>query len=586
MKFISTLWQRVKRFTRRYTVGILLLPVIMTGCARPVCEDPSASSTPAIRLGELRSDVLCQGGTVRVSIAVEGGHFYTMLGDFIGSPLGNNMVTGRMFGPPVSPDIEFQFGNLDELSGTLIRSFFARTTGNVTIELTNESRLFVQGVEETVTLFGDFTIVETRFQMVDSGVEDHGELPENATHLLANNNTTFGTLPTGDKLDYFRLPVEAGRSYRVIFETTKDLRFGTARVDRFGQFTELVPTDNGTDFDIRAKRGIVETQDFTVRITEDALLAVSIPPIDPVDLLLLLGQENTLDGFPIEYAITISELGPDALGSACNIVVPAPTIDWAQILKRSEGVFDLTCRENTIDDIFLKYVQQDPDVTVDITSSGDRFMVLTNMLGFQEIFIPGTDIQNLNDLQININTNLVFENELGASFHAGIIERAKIFRSEIERLLNPELPIRVAGFSLGGAVAVIFSLYLDLDGFEVDSVLTFGQFPLTDEGGVRKFANHPLLRIKSGLDGIPDLFIEQFNHFGDMIILLDGPLFVYLDSDNANFVSATSDLRAFDPFVDHTTYLDRLQGKKLSPAQVSFCDAKAFLADGVNRECP
>ncbi len=214
-------------------------------------------------------------------------------------------------------------------------------------------------------------------------------------------------------------------------------------------------------------------------------------------------------------------------------------------------------------------------------------MILHDALdGIQEVFIPGTNIGSPNDQLTNIEANPMFDDELMASFHAGALGRARQARSEIEGLLDPKIPTRVAGYSLGGAVAVIFSLYLEIDGFEVDSILTFGQFPLTDEDGVRKFAHHPLLRIKSGLDGVPDLFIEQFNHFGDMIIILDGPLFVYLDPHNENFTSATSNLRAFDPFIEHDTYLDRLHGKKLAPAQISFCDAKAFLTDGVNRVCP
>lgn len=120
----------------------------------------------------------------------------------------------------------------------------------------------------------------------------------------------------------------------------------------------------------------------------------------------------------------------------------------------------------------------------------------------------------------------------------------------------------------------------------MNSVLTFGQFPVTDEAGVRLFADRPLLRIKSGRDGVPDLYTDTYDHFGDMIILLDGPLFVYLDPDNENFSSATSDLRAFDPSVGHTTYLDRLRGKLIAPAQVSLCDAAAFLTDGVENGCP
>lgn len=358
-------------------------------------------------------------------------------------------------------------------------------------------------------------------------------------------------------------------------------------MDRFGQFTLSVPTDGGTEFTVRARRGIVESREFTARTTEDMLLGVAISPVDPVEILSLLGLNSATDSFPIEYAITVSVLGPGAIATNCQGFKPAPPLDWPQIWARAEGVFDVTCLANTLDDIFLKYVQRDPDVVVELLSSGARFMILHDALeGVQEVVIPGTNIRSLNDLLTGFDTKSVFDDELKAFFQRSILDRARQARAEIEGLLDPTIPTRLTGYSLGGAVATVFSLFLERDGFEVESVLTFGQGPITNEAGARLFANHPLLRIKSGRDGIPDLFNTTYDHFGDMIILLDGPLFVYLDSDNENFSSATSDLRAFDLFVDHTTYLDRLRGKLSAAAQISFCDAAGFITEGVNDVCP
>ncbi len=577
----------VKRFHSWIVVGILFIPIAAAGCAGPTCNDPSASGTFEYKLGELRSDVLCLGATVRALVQVEGNHFYTMLGDFSGSLLGSNIVQGRMFGSPITSDVDFEFTILDQLTSNIERSFFAQSSGIVTVEVINESEGFVQGGQGLASVLGDFTIIETRFRIVDSGVEDHGEHPEDATELFPDGRVTGGTLRRGDELDYFRLPLEVGRAYRVVFEATSDLRLGTARVDRFGQFAPFVPTDGGTEFTARARRGIVESREFTARSTEVALLAVLAPPIDPVDFTSLFGETEVRGLFPIEYALTVSELGPGALETECKTIEPAPPIDWALIGARAEGVFDLSCLENTLDDIFLKYVQRDPDVIVELISSGARFMILHDALdGVQEVFIPATNSGNPNDVLTDIEANPVFDDELKAFFHAGVLGRARQSRSEIAGLLDPKIPTRVTGYSLGGAVAAIFSLYLEFDGFEVNSVLTFGQFPVTDEAGARLFADRPLLRIKSGRDGVPDLYTGTYDHFGDMIILLDGPLFVYLDPDNENFTSATSNLLAFDPFVDHGTYLDRLQGKLFSPAQISFCDAEKFLTDGVDNICP
>ena len=76
--------------------------------------------------GDLRSDVLCRGSTVRVSVAVQDNHFYTMLGDLSVSLLGNNKIIGRMYGPPISEDIKFTFTGFDQLTENIVQSFFAR----------------------------------------------------------------------------------------------------------------------------------------------------------------------------------------------------------------------------------------------------------------------------------------------------------------------------------------------------------------------------------------------------------------------------------------------------------------------------
>ena len=237
---------------------------------------------------------------------------------------------------------------------------------------------------------------ETRFRIVDSGVEDHGEHPEDATELFPDGRVTGGTLRRGDEVDYFRLPLEVGRAYRVVFEATSDLRLGTARVDRFGQFTPFVPTGGGTE--------------FTARSTEVALLAVLVPPIDPVELLSLFGLNDASDRFPIEYAITVSALGPGTLELECQNMEPAPPIDWALIENRAEGVFDVTCLDNTLDDIFLKYVQRDPDVIVELISSGARVMILHDALdGVQEVFIPGTNIGSIHGEDIESHAPAIGE---------------------------------------------------------------------------------------------------------------------------------------------------------------------------------
>ena len=192
MKVSSQRRSWAKRFHSWILVGILFLSIAVTGCAGPACNDPAASGTPELKVGEIRSDVLCRGATVRVLLQVEGNHFYTMLGDFSGSLLGSNTVHGRMFGSPITSDVDFEFNILDQLTGNIERSFFAQSSGIVTVEVTNGSEDFVQGGQSLASVLGDFTIIETRFRIVDSGVEDHGEHPEDATELFPDGRVTGG----------------------------------------------------------------------------------------------------------------------------------------------------------------------------------------------------------------------------------------------------------------------------------------------------------------------------------------------------------------------------------------------------------
>ncbi len=113
----------VKRLSRRQVISIMFLSFAANGCTGQTCSDPSASGTFDYKLGELQSDVLCRGATVRALVQVEGNHFYTMLGDFSGSLLGSNMVQGRMFGSPITSDVDFEFTILDQLTGNIERSF-------------------------------------------------------------------------------------------------------------------------------------------------------------------------------------------------------------------------------------------------------------------------------------------------------------------------------------------------------------------------------------------------------------------------------------------------------------------------------
>jgi len=153
------------------------------GCfERQTCYNPASSGAKDLQVGEVREDLLCWDAAVRLRLHVSGGHYYAVLLDLIGAAFGANKASLRLDGLPLEGSLEFQFGKVDALGGNLERSFYAARDGEVLLELANMSEKSTQG-GGTGGLLGDDTILLTVLQVVDSGPEDHGAGPDEATVL-------------------------------------------------------------------------------------------------------------------------------------------------------------------------------------------------------------------------------------------------------------------------------------------------------------------------------------------------------------------------------------------------------------------
>lgn len=93
--------------------------------------------------------------------------------------------------------------------------------------------------------------------------------------------------------------------------------------------------------------------------------------------------------------------------------------------------------------------------------------------------------------------------KLGVYLHEGFHRDASAIYDEVKARLAPAVPLRVTGHSLGGAIAVILQAWLRADGFAVDTTLTFGQPKVTNEAGVMKLREHPVLRVINDEDVVP-----------------------------------------------------------------------------------
>jgi hypothetical protein len=89
--------------------------------------------------------------------------------------------------------------------------------------------------------------------------------------------------------------------------------------------------------------------------------------------------------------------------------------------------------------------------------------------------------------------------------------------------------IRVTGHSLGGAIAVILSMYLKKDEFNLDKCITFGQPKVTNKKGSWKYRRLPVVRVVHDNDPVPRVppvsFIGAkrgiYHHLGAMLMIND-----------------------------------------------------------------
>lgn len=199
--------------------------------------------------------------------------------------------------------------------------------------------------------------------------------------------------------------------------------------------------------------------------------------------------------------------------------------------------------------------------------------------GQQIIYLPGTS--NVEHLRLDIQLMPVFDERIGANLHTGFRAAARRVYTDLQSRLHADRPVTLVGYSLGGGVAVILGKYLALDGFEITGVVTLGQPAITDAAGHAAFADLPLLRIVAGNDVIPRATMLDYEHFGETLILLDGPYVVHRPMVRQDMDLPTSVLVELNDQLplDHFSYRLRLESKLGATVHaVRFAEREAFLA--------
>jgi len=92
--------------------------------------------------------------------------------------------------------------------------------------------------------------------------------------------------------------------------------------------------------------------------------------------------------------------------------------------------------------------------------------------------------------------------------HAGFLKGARgLVDKGLYGMLKREIPIVFTGHSLGGAIAINAAKILDAEGFNIDSVVTFGAPRTLTKGAVKNFQNSgiEIVEYSNRGDPIPDV---------------------------------------------------------------------------------
>ena len=164
------------------------------------------------------------------------------------------------------------------------------------------------------------------------------------------------------------------------------------------------------------------------------------------------------------------------------------------------------------------------------------FLATSELTETQVVSIRGTS--NIENAMLDISLKLRVDPATGVSLHEGFAYSARQIYAELKPLLKPEYKINVTGHSLGGAIALILAMFVDLDQFNVDQVVTFGQPKVTNISGANRIHHINIIRVVDPHDLVPlvPLFdpldisnIDVYWHAGQEVVLLDANQYALLE---------------------------------------------------------
>ena len=165
------------------------------------------------------------------------------------------------------------------------------------------------------------------------------------------------------------------------------------------------------------------------------------------------------------------------------------------------------------------------------------YLVATNeALKHQIIAVRGT--ANIDNAIVDISLKLLPDEHAKIALHQGFAQAAEAVYKTVLPVLNKSYKISTTGHSLGGAVAVILGMYLDINQYNLGPIITFGQPKVTNVRGALAFQHLDITRVVTSQDLVPlvppldamDINnLDIYWHLGKEIVLLKGPDYAVLE---------------------------------------------------------
>lgn len=213
------------------------------------------------------------------------------------------------------------------------------------------------------------------------------------------------------------------------------------------------------------------------------------------------------------------------------------------------------------------------------------FIIYNDSRKLQAISVRGTS--NDDNWTLDKDTTGVRDKKTGILMHRGFRSAANAIYRDVRPRLKQGYTTYLTGHSLGGAVAAILGIYLQVDGVKLGGIYTFGQPKFTNVAGARKYESLPLLRVIHQNDTVallPDNDAQGnqvFAHIGPAVNILTGPYYVYASAKQTLRFSEGS----FSKFLtqisvpDHKIkwYLQSLRDKLKGATRVNFKDRNKYI---------